>query len=233
MDPALVTNMKLPSTSAILLFVGLALFAGGVAVPTAQASCLLVVGGTCGTGCDPTSPVNVGCGSQDCDVVVLSDCVPSNSGAPGSCIVTVIGPDPRNDCGGSCEVNVGFCDFAGATNDGPANCTVTVGTCLGNGDCTVNVAYSNAPAPANGNCNGDCLVNLVGSCSSVGPGTCTVNLGICQGNCAVNGPLTDTCFTGGQCAVNLGLCYGRCTVNLDTCSAGEVCTLQFGICRLP
>jgi hypothetical protein len=192
-----------------MLFVGLALFAGGVvSIPSAEASCLVVVAGSCGTGC--STAVGVGCGTNNCTVVVASDCL-----ATGTCIVTTTdGFLSPNDCGGSCEVNVGWCDPAGET----ADCTINVGTCLGNGDCTVNVAL------LGDRCNGQCLIN-VGVCSVLG-GHCEVNLGECYAFCSVNGLDPAYCDFGGDCTVNLGYCAGRCTVNLGDCFRDEFCTVK-------
>lgn len=224
--------MKLPTAYSVLLLVGLALFAGGVvSIPAAEAACLVVVAGSCGTNCNGVT-VAVGCGTNNCYVVVASDCA-----ATGFCVVTTTDlVDQPSQCGGSCEVNAGFCDFGGAAGDGPANCTVNVGTCLGNGDCTVNVA-SNWLAQQAGFtgslCNGDCLVNLFpGACSSTGPGHCTVNLGLCYSDCLVNGPAA-TCHVDANCAVNLGDCYGRCTVNVVYCAPNEVCSVELNGCLLP
>lgn len=173
--------MKLSTLSVFLLFAGAALSVGGAFLPTASA-CEVVIGGSCGNGCT-NSVVNVGCGSENCYILVLSSCT-----SGGTCFLT-IGEvvQPHNTCkGGQCFVTVGDC-LDGGFNGDVGTCTVTVEVCNGNGSCTVNV----------GQCNFACTIN-VGVCSSVLPGgRCEVNTGSCDGNCTINLDLcqgTDNCL---------------------------------------
>ena len=65
---------KLGIPAALLLLVS-----GLAAVPSASATCTVVVLGSCGTGpCDPI--VAVGCGSGDCVIVVAAGCPSPNLG---------------------------------------------------------------------------------------------------------------------------------------------------------
>jgi hypothetical protein len=191
--------MKFAPFHAFLLFAGAAIALAGVVTPTAQASCTVVVDGTCGTAsCLEAVPC---AGTGNCTVVIAGTCQASGSctvviastcTATGRCLVTTTDVLDPAECQGACTISVGSCHSGGFSGN-VGTCLVNVGNCNGNGHCIVNLVFQ---------CNGSCDVN-VGLCSSIGPGRCEVNAGECHGSCTINLGL---CAVGETCTLQIIVC---------------------------